>query len=75
VALLFALIAGFVFHLHHTLTQNVEMSFVSAKAQHDQVSVGTIQAVTHVGIVRGLGTLTSDKIENFMFSFSGHEGI
>ena len=51
------------------------MRLVRAEPEHNQVRVCSVNAVTDVWVVALLGTLGTDKVENFVLSFARNEGI
>ena len=51
------------------------MSLMGTQTKHDEIRVGSINAVTRVWIKIFLRSLGSDKIENFMFSFARNKRI
>ena len=70
-----ALIADEVLRVRESLPEDVEVGFVGAEAEHDEVSVGTVDAVRRVGVVRWLGSLRAYEVENFVFAFTWNKGI
>jgi len=48
---------------------------MSGKSKHDQISISTVNAMPNLRVVVGLRSLSSDKVENLMFTFAGHESI
>lgn len=74
-AFLLTLVAHLVLDLHNCFTQHVEVRLVCAEPKHNQVCVCSVNAVTDVWVVALLGTLGTDKVENFVLSFARNEGI
>jgi hypothetical protein len=58
-----------------TLSEDVEVSLMSAEAEHDQVCIGSVDAVRHIGVVLLLDSLRPDEVQDFVLSLSRHEGI
>ena len=48
---------------------------MSGKTQHNQVSICTINTMARVWIKTWLGALRSNKVQNFMFTFTWNESI
>lgn len=61
--------------LRHSLSQDIEVRIVRCQAQHDQISIGTMDTVRRVRIVVVLGALRSNKVEDLVLAFAGHESI
>ena len=59
-----------VLFLKHSLSQNVEVRFMSAQTQHYQVSICSVDAMRGVGVIVLLCSLRSDEVQNFVFTFS-----
>lgn len=51
-----------VLFLHDSFSDNIEPWFMSAQAQHDQVSIGPVQTVSRVWVVAHLWSLVSDEL-------------
>ena len=56
----------------HGLPQDVEKRLVGGQAQHDQVSICAIYAVTGIWIKAWLSALRSDKVEYLMLTLAWH---
>ena len=65
----FALVTVFVFGLHESLSENIEIWLVSRQTQHDQISVRAVDAVAQIGVVAGLAPLRTDKLQDFVLAF------
>ena len=52
------------------LPDDGEIRFVSCQAKHDQISISSAQDVVGVGVVVGLGPLSSDKVHDLVLSLT-----
>lgn len=61
--------------LDDSLSQDVEVRFMGRQAKHDEVSIGAMNTVRSVGIIVWLSALGPYKIQDFVLTLTGHEGI
>jgi len=67
--------AAFFFLGDDLLSDNVEIWFVCAKPEHNEISVCSVEAVFRVRrVVFGI-SLDTNKIENFMFTFTWNASV
>jgi hypothetical protein len=70
VASLLAPIAELIIALHNCLPNDIEPWLMRAQCQHDEISVGAIDAVPCVGVVVGFCSLLADEVEDFVFALA-----
>lgn len=61
--------------LHYCFPKNVEVRFVCAQAQHNQICISTVNAMRGVSIVSRLCSLRPNEVQNLVFSLSWHTCI
>ena len=67
--------AAFFFLGDDLLSDNVEIWFVRAKPEHNEISVCSVETVFRVWIVVFGISLDTNKIENFMFTFTWNSSV
>ena len=57
------------------LADDREVRLVRQQAQHDQISVGAVEAVSCIGIVVGFATKVADVVEHLVLALTWHSSV
>ena len=60
---------------HDHFSDDKETGFVSSQSQHNQVGIGSVNAVNLVGVIGLRSSLLANKLHNFVLAFSRTAGV